>query len=144
MIDIRAYVESDEDAVAALWNEIFPSPSPWNEPHAVIRRKLSVQRELFFVAEAAGEIVGTAMGGYDGHRGWIYSVAVSPSYRRAGIGARLMRRVERELRTRGCPKVNLQVRGGNTGAADFYESLGYAVEDRVSMGKPLGDPSDEV
>jgi ribosomal protein S18 acetylase RimI-like enzyme len=144
MIEIRTYDESDESAVAALWDDVFPGPSPWNEPHAAIRRKLSVQRELFFVAEVDGEIVGTVMGGYDGHRGWIYSVAVSPSHRRVGIGARLMRRVERELRARGCPKVNLQVHGGNTGAVSFYESLGYAAEDRVSMGKVMADPPEEA
>lgn len=77
------------------------------------------------------------MGGYDGHRGWVYAVGVSPEHRRRGIGTALMRRLEHDLARTGCPKVNLQVRGFNAGAVGFYEKLGYTTEDRVSMGKLL-------
>ena len=67
---IRAYRESDEAAVVALWGANLTS-RPWNEPVATIRRKLQIQREMFLVAEVDGEVVGTTMAGYDGHRGWI-------------------------------------------------------------------------
>jgi ribosomal protein S18 acetylase RimI-like enzyme len=77
------------------------------------------------------------MGGYDGHRGWIYSLAVSPPARRRGIGTALMRHAERELAARGCPKVNLQVLASNSGTVEFYKKLGYVVEERVSMGRLL-------
>ena len=80
---------------------------------------------------------GTVMGGYDGHRGWVYSLAVVPEVRRRGVGTALMRHVERELAVRGCPKVNLQVLASNAATVAFYEKLGYSVEERVSMGKLL-------
>jgi ribosomal protein S18 acetylase RimI-like enzyme len=81
------------------------------------------------------------MGGYDGHRGWVYSLAVSPPARRRGVGTALMAHLERELAARGCPKVNLQVLASNAGTVRFYEKVGYAVEERVSMGKLLAPSS---
>ena len=136
---IRPYREEDESDVAALWREVFPDNSPWNIPENDIKRKLNVQRELFFVAESDGMIIGTAMAGFDGHRGWVYYVAVKEDHRKQGIGKALMERVEKELRNIGCTKLNLQVRSSNTGVVDFYKNLGYIVEDRVSMGKLLID-----
>ncbi|MBC8450460.1 MAG: GNAT family acetyltransferase [Chloroflexi bacterium] len=112
-IEIRPYVEADEPAVVALWREVFPHAPAWNDPAADIRRKLAVQRELFLVASRGSHIVGTAMGGYDGHRGWVYYVVVSPRHRRQGIGTALMNGVEERLAEMGCPKVNLQVRASN-------------------------------
>jgi len=91
---------------------------------------------MFLVAEVDGKVVGTTMAGYDGHRGWIYSVAVEESHRRRGIATAMIREAERLLKDAGCPKVNLQVMPDNPGAVALYQSLGYAVEDRVSMGKP--------
>ena len=89
------------------------------------------------MALAGGAVVGTAMGGYDGHRGWVYAVAVGRAHRRAGVGSALLRRLEALLAGRGCLKVNLQVRATNAGVVAFYKQLGYAVEERVSMGKRL-------
>jgi ribosomal protein S18 acetylase RimI-like enzyme len=137
MIEVRTYEESDEAAVAALWREVFADAPAHNVPEEDIRRKLAVQRDLFFVAKEGGELVGTALAGYDGHRGWVYYVAVKPARRRRGIGAALMARIEDGLRAMGCPKLNLQVRSSNSQAVAFYERLGYAVEERVSMGKRL-------
>jgi ribosomal protein S18 acetylase RimI-like enzyme len=94
-MDIRPFQESDEAEVIALWICVFGYPSPHNDPTTVIRHKLAVQRELFFVARLDGRLVGTVMGGYDGHRGWVYSLAVGPEVRRRGIGTALMRHVER-------------------------------------------------
>ena len=82
-----------------------------------------------------GNVVGTVLGGYDGHRGWVYRLAVDPQRRLRGIGAALMGHLERVLAERGCSKVNLQIHGRNAGVAAFYEQIGYRVEDRVSMGK---------
>lgn len=124
--------------MVALWNTAFPDNPGHNEPRRNIRRKLGVQRELFLVATDGDRLVGTALAGDDGHRGWVYYVAVEPARRRRGIGALLMRRVEEDLARRGCPKLNLQVRATNQEVIAFYERLGYDVEDRVSMGKRLG------
>lgn len=136
-MEIRPYREADEAQVSALWREVFPNPPAWNEPAADIRRKLTVQPELFFVAEEEGRVIGTAMGGFDGHRGWVYYVAIHPSHRRRGLGGQLMRRVEEGLAAIGCTKLNLQVRAMNREVIAFYQSLGYTVEARVSMSKRL-------
>ena len=137
VILIRSYLDEDESAVTRLWREVFPSAPTWNRPEDDIRRKLTVQRELFVVAELKGEIVGSAMAGYDGHRGWVYYVAVSPARRRQGIGTALMNDVEQRLARIGCPKLNLQVRVSNEAVVAFYRHLGYEVEERISMGKRL-------
>lgn len=136
-MQIRPYEDSDETAVIDLWNGVLPDAAPHNDPATTIRKKLAVERELFFVALSNGTVVGTVMGGYDGHRGWVYAVAVRPLFRRRGIGAALLRRLEAALAERGCLKVNLQVRASNAGVVAFYERLGYSVEERVSMGKRL-------
>ena len=136
-LKIKPYSEKDEQGVVALWHEAFPDNSPWNVPQNDIKRKLNIQRELFLVAEIEDEIVGTAMAGFDGHRGWVYYVAVSKKHRRRGIGKALMQRVEKGLIDIGCSKLNLQVRASNKEVVEFYKNLGYDIEDRVSMGKLL-------
>ncbi len=136
-MEIRPYEDSDEQAVIALWNEVLPHSAPHNDPATAIRKKLAVERELFLVATIDANAVGTVMGGYDGHRGWVYSVAVQTKHRRAGVGTALLRRLERALAERGCLKVNLQVRASNAGVVAFYKKLGYAVEEIISMGKRL-------
>lgn len=136
-VNIRSYEESDELAVANLWQEVFPDAPVWNDPVTDIRRKLTVQPDLFFVAMKDRQLVGTAMAGYDGHRGWIYYVVVSPDHRRQGIGSALMCHAERSLIQMGCPKLNLQVRASNHEVVAFYRHLGYEVEERISMAKRL-------
>jgi ribosomal protein S18 acetylase RimI-like enzyme len=137
-MEIRPFHESDEPEVIALWTEVFGYTAAHNRPEAVIRQKLAVQRELFLVARLDGRLAGTVLGGYDGHRGWVYSLAVPPDLRRRGVGTALMRHVEREMASRGCPKINLQVLATNAATVAFYEKLGYSVEERISMGKVLG------
>ena len=134
---IRPYEETDEAAVVDLWQEVFPDAPAWNDPLNDIRRKLTVQPELFFIAVKDQQLVGTAMAGYDGHRGWIYYVVVSPNHRRQGIGSALMGHAEEALREKGCPKLNLQVRASNHEVVKFYQQLGYEIEERVSMAKRL-------
>jgi ribosomal protein S18 acetylase RimI-like enzyme len=136
-VEIRPYAESDEAEVIELWREAFPGAPAWNDPAADIQRKLAVQRELFLVAVDSSRVVGTAMGGYDGHRGWIYYVAVRAECRAQGVGSALVAAVEQGLAGLGCPKVNLQVRATNGEMVRFYQHLGYLVEERVSMGKRL-------
>lgn len=123
--------------VVALWETVFGYEAAHNNPRVVIDKKIAEQDDLFFVAIAGISIVGTVMAGYDGHRGWIYSLAVSPSRRREGIGSRLIDTAERALSDRGCVKINLQIMEGNESVAAFYTSLGYSVEKRVSMGKRI-------
>lgn len=136
-IRVRVYQGGDKQGVIALWNEVFPDPAPRNDPGDSIAHKLAVNDDLFLVAEENHSIVGTVMGGYDGHRGWVYSLAVNSSARRRGIGTALMEHLEAALARCGCPKINLQVLADNTDVVAFYEDLGYQVEQRVSMGKVL-------
>ena len=136
-LEIRPYQPKDHAQVVALWSDVFADDPPWNEPAAMIRRKLAVQPELFFVACINDQVVGAVMAGFDGVRGWIHHLAVYNSYRRQGIAGSLMRAAEKGLEAAGCPKVNLQVRATNSSVIAFYRSLGYEVEDRASLGKRL-------
>lgn len=138
MIGLRSYRDLDLDAVVALWETVFPDSPGWNDPRADIERTLCVQKDLFLVATHDMEVVGTAMAGFDGHRGWVYYLAVSPDHRGQGIGRALMRETERRLVDLGCTKLNLQVRADNPQAVDFYRQLGYEIEPRISLGKRLG------
>jgi ribosomal protein S18 acetylase RimI-like enzyme len=110
---------------------------PWNDPHNDIARKLAVQPELFLVGVLDGEIVGSVMAGYEGHRGWVNYLAVAPRGRGRGFARALMREVEERLLASGRPKVSLLVRNSNTEAIGFYRHLGYLQDDSVSMGKRL-------
>jgi len=133
---IRAYKSRDEDAVVALWRECGLT-RPWNDPRRDIQRKLTEQPELFLVGIYENALVATAMIGFDGHRGWVYYLAVAPEYRRKAFGRRLMQEAERMLIERGCPKINLQVRSENTEAVAFYRRLGYLQEERLNFGRRL-------
>jgi ribosomal protein S18 acetylase RimI-like enzyme len=79
----------------------------------------------------------TAMVGFDGHRGWLYYLAVHRDFQGRGHGRRLMAEAERLLRERGCPKLNLLVRNDNEGVLAFYRELGYTIDATVSLGKRL-------
>ncbi len=81
--------------------------------------------------------VGVARG-YDGHRGWLYSVAVMPSHQRIGLGTAMVRAMLRQLRELGCCKINLQVLSLDMALVTSYRALGYQIEQRISMGRRLG------
>lgn len=136
---LRPYIAADKDQLVCLWKEVFPGNSPHNEPTAVIEAKLNVDR-LLFVAAEGDAIVGSVMAGYDGHRGWLYAVAVHPTIQRNGTGSKLVKYALEQLQKLGCIKINLQVVSTNSAVVAFYESLGFHTEDRISMGllvKPL-------
>ncbi len=125
--------------VIELWKTVFGYDAAHNAPALAIDKKLAMEDGLFFVALAGDTVVGTILAGYDGHRGWLYSVAVHPAHRNQGLGAALVGHAEQALTDRGCLKINLQVVAGNERASGFYESLGYSVEQRVSMGKVVSE-----
>jgi ribosomal protein S18 acetylase RimI-like enzyme len=135
-LSIRPFRPGDERAVIRLWVECG-LVVPHNDPSKDIARKCRTRPAEFLVAELDREIVATCMVGYDGHRGWINYLAVSPALRRRGIATRLMDEAERILRDAGCPKINLQVRSTNTAVIGFYASLGFREDAVVSMGKRL-------
>jgi ribosomal protein S18 acetylase RimI-like enzyme len=132
-MNIRKFKDTDRGSLIELWNTVFPDDPPHNEPSIVIDAKLAVD-DLIFVAEQDGKLIGACMAGYDGHRGWLYAVAVLDNCRRNGTGAELAKYTMQSLREIGCIKVNLQIRSTNTQVAAFYKALGFAVEERLSMG----------
>lgn len=134
---VRPFAEEDRESVVAIWNEVFSSDPPWNEPHSVIDTKTKVQPELFLVYEAEDVVVATLIAGFDGFRGWIHHLAVRPDYQGQGIARKLIEAAEAGLKSLGCRKVNLQVRVENTDAAEKYRQMGFSEEQRISMGKNL-------
>jgi 4-oxalocrotonate tautomerase family enzyme len=134
--EIRPYQTSDQSAVIDLWHRCN-LVVPQNEPQKDIEMKCKVQADLFFVGTVSSRIVATVMAGYDGHRGWIYYLAVDPDYQRQQIGRRMMEKAESALKKRGCPKINLQVRTSNQAVIAFYERLGFTNDDVIGLGKRL-------
>ncbi len=111
---------------------------PWNDPHADLLRALAgATSTVLGAVDDDGHLLGTAMVGHDGHRGWVYYLAVQPNLRRSGLGSQLMHASEQWLRGRGVPKVNLMVRTTNVAVVAFYESLGYEDGQVVVLGKFL-------
>lgn len=136
-MEIRPFDAADTDAVVQLWHDCGLT-RPWNDPHRDIARKRSVAPELFCVGvDAGGQLMASIMIGYDGHRGWINYLAVHPAHQRQGHARRLVQHAEWLLTVRGCPKLNLQVRAGNEAVIALYESLGYADDQSVTLGKRL-------
>ena len=125
--------------VIELWQQAFGYDTAHNLPSLAIDKKLAVNDGLFFVATDNKAVIGTILAGYDGHRGWLYSVAVHTDYRRHGLGSSLVRYAEQALTALGCMKINLQITGGNDVVVGFYEALGYGVEPRISMGKKIAE-----
>ncbi len=123
--------------VIALWETVFGYETAHNSPSLAIDRKRAVADGLFFVAVQGQAVIGTVLAGYDGHRGWLYSVAVHPAHRRKGLGVSLVQHAERALTARGCMKINLQIVSSNESVKAFYEALGYSTEPRISMGKKI-------
>lgn len=132
-MNIRKYQEGDREQLISLWKSVFPEDPPHNEPSSIIKSKLDVD-DLIFVAEVDDGLIGACMAGYDGHRGWLYAVGVYEQYRRNGAGSELVKFAIKALKEVGCIKVNIQIRATNTDVAGFYKSLGFLLEDRVSMG----------
>jgi ribosomal protein S18 acetylase RimI-like enzyme len=137
---IRVFRPEDRDAVVGLWRACGLVVA-WNVPEDDIATKLAFQPDLFFVAEIRGEVAGSVMAGYEGHRGQINYLAVRPDLQGSGLGRELMEFAEQRLRELGAPKINLQVRARNRAVVAFYEALGYAADDTVNLGKRLDGSS---
>lgn len=119
-----------------LWKRVFACKDRRNDPSLALDKKLEVDNRIY-VALEDDVLVGSIMTGYDGHRGWIYSLAVLPEYRQRGIATKLLRHAEQCLADSGCMKINLQILGSNAVVKHFYEKNGYAIEERISMGKQI-------
>ena len=135
-LSLRPFAPADTEELVKLW-ELCGLTVPWNNPRRDIERKLLVQSELFIVGLDGGRIVASVMGGYDGHRGWLYYLAVHPEFRHRGYGRAIINDIEERLQHMGCPKINLQVRTSNHGVMEFYRKLGYGVDEVAGLGRRL-------
>ena len=133
---IRTFFPDDEADVIDLWQQCG-LVVPWNNPATDIQRKLSDSPNLFFVGLIGDELMASCMAGYDGHRGWIYFLAVKGPYQRQGFASRLVDHAETALKYVGCPKIDLMVRNTNENVISFYKSVGYDTDPVVVLSKRL-------
>ena len=138
-MDVRELSAADREAATALWTETG-LVRPWNDPDGDFDRALDGSTSCVLGASDQDGLAATVMVGHDGHRGWLYYLAVSPRRRGAGLGRRMVAEAERWLRDRGAVKVNLMVRHGNAEALDFYRHLGYAGADVTVLARWLREP----
>jgi len=133
---IRPATNEDEVRVVALWHACEMVAS-YNDPASDFQFAIKGPASQVLVAEDSNEIVGAVMVGHDGHRGWMYYVAASPTARGTGIGKAVVNAAEDWLRDRGVAKVQILVRESNTKVVGFYEHLGFETTPRVVMAKWL-------
>ena len=133
---IIIYEEKYQDQLVKLWQACGLTVS-WNDPVKDIQRKLAKDPELFLIGPINYIVVASVMGGYEGHRGWINYLAVSPKLQKSGYGRQLMEVVEKKIAEQGAPKINLQIRTSNVDVIAFYKAIGYKQDNVVGMGKRL-------
>lgn len=142
-MNLREITDDDIEAVVALWIDCGLT-RPWNDPRgdiALARR--SAEATILLALDDGGALAGSVMVGHEGHRGWMYYLAVAPAGQRRGLGRRLVQAAEAWLAGRGMAKMHLLIRPDNHGVRAFYESLGYAEQPRIMMARWLdGRPLD--
>lgn len=126
----------DGPAAVALWTEAGLT-RPWNDAAADFQRAVGGPASAVLGACIDGDLIGTAMVGHDGHRGWVYYLAVADAARGGGTGRRLMAAAEAWLVARGVPKIQFMVRTDNAPVIAFYDHLGYEHQDVVVLGRRL-------
>jgi ribosomal protein S18 acetylase RimI-like enzyme len=133
---VEEVTDDDMQAVTALWGEVGLT-RPWNDPESDFRRARKGPSSAILGVKQNGALVGSVMVGHDGHRGWVYYLAVAPARQRQGLGRELMSAAEEWLRDRGAVKIQLMVRNENTSMRHFYERCGYQESDVVVLAKWL-------
>jgi ribosomal protein S18 acetylase RimI-like enzyme len=135
-LSIAHSTDADVDAIIALWQRCGLT-RPWNDPAADIAFARRGPNSTILIGRQDGEIAATALVGHDGHRGWVYYVAVDPEHQKKDFGRTIMAAAEDWLRAQGVAKVQLMVRPDNTGVKAFYDRLGYETQERVIYAKWL-------
>ena len=137
MLEIGDLRPDEVEAAVALW-ETCGLTRPWNDPRADIALALGNPSSTVLAGRIDDRLVGTAMTGSDGHRGWVYYLAVSPDHQRKGYGAAMMQAAADWLRARGAPKLHVMIRTENVAVAAFYAKLGYEKSDTITMARRIG------
>ncbi|MGA7069824.1 MAG: GNAT family acetyltransferase [Bradyrhizobium sp.] len=133
---IAPIADADVADVIALW-QACGLTRPWNDPAADIALARQGSNATVLIGRDGGAIVATVLAGHDGHRGWVYYLAVDPDRRHNGYGRVMMDAAENWLRERGLEKLQLLIRADNTSVKRFYQSLGYAEQERIIYAKWL-------
>ena len=139
-MEIRELTAADRTPAASLWEDTGLT-RPWNDPESDFDRALAGPSSAVFGAFDNVDLAATVMVGHDGHRGWVYYLAVCPTRRRNGLGRRMMSTAETWLHSKGVVKLNLMVRHSNQEALGFYERLGYADAEVTVLSRWLHAPS---
>ena len=135
-LSIAPIGDADVADVIALW-QACGLTRPWNDPAADIALARRGPNSTVLIGRDGSTIVATAMIGHDGHRGWVYYVAVDPDRRGQGHGRAIMKAVEDWLRAADIPKLQLLVRRDNAKAGAFYQSIGYEEAETIVFAKWL-------
>ena len=125
---------ADQSKVVAIWSEC-DLVKPQNDPAVDFNLALSTPTSTVLILENDGLMMGAVIVGFDGHRGWVYYLGVKPDYQNSGNGRTLVSAAEDWLKKQGAPKAMLMVRHTNSAVIEFYEKLGYKVEDTSVLGK---------
>jgi hypothetical protein len=133
---IASLSPSQFDAAIALWHDVGLT-RPWNDPLEDLRRAMAGPASTVLAGTEDGRLLATAMVGHDGHRGWVYYVAVRPDRRGRGHGRAIMRACETWLAARDVPKIDLMVRTENDAVLAFYHAIGYGRDEVFVMSKRL-------
>jgi ribosomal protein S18 acetylase RimI-like enzyme len=126
----------DTKAIIAIWDECKLT-RPWNNPNDDIKNALSTNTSTILLLQLSNEVIGTVMVGYDGHRGWIYYLAVRAEFQKNGYGKILVQEAENWLKKQNVPKVNLMIRNANEAVKEFYHACGYKDDEVITMSKWL-------
>jgi ribosomal protein S18 acetylase RimI-like enzyme len=137
---IRPIEDRDIEAVVKLWGDCQLTVS-YNDPVADIQLARQTPSSTVLVGLERDQVVATAMAGSEGHRGWLYYVAVDPGRRGKGYAKKLIAEAERFLAAQGVPKVQLMIRETNQAVRAVYEKLGYEHTPRLVMARWLKEPA---
>jgi ribosomal protein S18 acetylase RimI-like enzyme len=135
---VESATPADALAVITLW-QACGLTRPWNDPAADYARAVGGEHSTILLLRDGEAIAASIMVGQDGHRGWVYYLAVAPDRRRVGLGVHMMAAAESWLCARGVPKIQLMVREGNEEALAFYAALGLERQPVVTLGRLLGN-----
>jgi ribosomal protein S18 acetylase RimI-like enzyme len=135
-IEVRDLGSEERDLAVALWSRCELT-RPWNNPAADFDLALTNPSSTVLGGFAGSALVASLMVGFDGHRGWVYYVAVDEAHRGRGFGKRMMHSAEAWLREKGAPKLQFMVREGNDAALDFYAKLGFERQPVITLGRAI-------
>jgi len=121
---IREMTIDDYERVIELWREFAGIGLSSADGREEIGKFLDLNPHTSLVVEIDGKIAGTALGGFDGRRGYIYHFVIDVEMQGRGIGTRLLKELERQFKGLGAKKIHLMIYNDNE-AWRFYKKRGY-------------------